>query len=157
MACDLANRTGVVEWPPSAEILEAAGGIGFGSIHLATQAGPSKISTEDVVVPPVIRSLHPKLAAEGYARHRRDPLFLYKVLLAMGSTAQRQIWLIRVPYQARHMLRKNSQKIWLYKNLESNKHLTPILANSSTAEFLFNPRRLSFARAAFWCTLSWPL
>lgn len=79
VSCDPANRTGVVEWPPSAEILEAAGGVGFGDIRLVTNADPSTIATEDVIVPPVIRSLHPKLAAEGYERHRRDPLFLYKV------------------------------------------------------------------------------
>lgn len=76
---DPTNHTGVVEWPPSAEILEAAGGVGFGDIRLATNVDPSTIAREDVVVPPVIRSLHPKLAAGGYERHRRDPLFLYKV------------------------------------------------------------------------------
>lgn len=79
VSCDPANRTGVVEWPPSAEVLEAAGGVGFGDIHQATHTDPSRIATEDVIVPPVIRLLHPKLAAEGYTRHRRDPLFLYKV------------------------------------------------------------------------------
>lgn len=79
VSCDPANRTGVVEWPPSAEILEAAGGVGFGDIRLATNGDPSSLAKEDVTVPPVIRSLHPKLAAGGYERHRRDPLFLYKV------------------------------------------------------------------------------
>lgn len=79
VSCDPANRTGVVEWPPSAEILEAAGGVGFGDIRLTANADPSTIATEDVIVPPVIRALHPKLAADGYERHRRDPLFLYKV------------------------------------------------------------------------------
>ncbi|CAM9149968.1 unnamed protein product [Ectocarpus sp. 8 AP-2014] len=85
VSCDPANRTGVVEWPPSAEILEAAGGVGFGDISLATNADPSTIATEDVVVPPIIRSLHPKLAAEGYERHRRDPLFLYKTAFVCES------------------------------------------------------------------------
>ncbi|CAM9845998.1 unnamed protein product [Ectocarpus sp. 13 AM-2016] len=85
VSCDPANRTGVVEWPPSAEILEAAGGVGFGDISVATNADPSTIATEDVVVPPVIRSLHPKLAAEGYERHRRDPLFLYKTAFVCES------------------------------------------------------------------------
>ncbi|CAN0475044.1 unnamed protein product, partial [Scytosiphon promiscuus] len=36
------------------------------------------IAAEDVTVPPVLRSLHPKLAAKSYERYRRDPLFLYK-------------------------------------------------------------------------------
>ena len=76
---DPANHTGVVEWPPPAEILEAAGGIGFGNVREATLADPSTITKEDVIVPPVIRAFHPKLPAAGYARHRRDPLFLYKV------------------------------------------------------------------------------
>ncbi|CAN0472313.1 unnamed protein product, partial [Hapterophycus canaliculatus] len=79
VSCDPANRSGVVEWPPSPEILEAAGGVGFGDRRLAADADPSTIAAEDVMVPPVIRSLHPKLSAEGYERHRRDPLFLYKV------------------------------------------------------------------------------
>eukprot|EP00752_Nemacystus_decipiens_P017513 g15697.t2 len=85
VSCDPANRTGVVEWPPSAEILEAAGGVGFGDIRKAANADPSTIATEDVIVPPVIRSLHPKLAAGGYERHRRDPLFLYKTALVCES------------------------------------------------------------------------
>ena len=76
---DQANRSGVVEWPPCAEILEAAGGVGFGDIALVANIDPSRITREDVIVPPVIRSLHPKLSSEGYERHRRDPLFLYKV------------------------------------------------------------------------------
>lgn len=80
MGCDPANRAGVVEWPPSAEVLEAAGGVGFGDIHDAKSTDPSSIAMEDVMVPQVIRALHPKLAAGGYARHRRDPLFLYKVI-----------------------------------------------------------------------------
>lgn len=68
-----------MEWPPSLEVLQAAGGVGFGDIHNAKSIDPPFIAAEDVMVPPVIRALHPKLAAEGYARHRRDPLFLYKV------------------------------------------------------------------------------
>lgn len=79
VSCDPSNRSGVVEWPPSPDILEAAGGVGFGDICLAANVDPSTIAAADVIVPPVIRSLHPKLAAEGYERHRRDPLFLYKV------------------------------------------------------------------------------
>lgn len=79
VSCDPANRTGVVEWPPSTEILEAAGGVGFGDFHLTAHADPPRLAKEDIIVPPVIRSLHPKLAAGGYTRHRRDPLFLYKV------------------------------------------------------------------------------
>lgn len=79
VSCDPTNRAGVVEWPPSLEVLQAAGGVGFGDIHSPKSIDPSHIAAEDVMVPPVIRALHPKLAAEGYARHRRDPLFLYKV------------------------------------------------------------------------------
>lgn len=80
VSCDPANCAGVVEWPPSSEVLEAAGGIGFGHIRQGQAPDPSSIIAEDVTVPPVIRALHPRLAAEGYARHRRDPLFLYKVM-----------------------------------------------------------------------------
>lgn len=79
---DPTNHVGVVEWPPPAEILKAAGGIGFGSFDLANRNSSSAISKEDITVPPVIRALHPKLAAESYMRHRRDPLFLYKVQMS---------------------------------------------------------------------------
>lgn len=79
VSCDPAHCSGVVEWPPCSEVLEAAGGVGFGNIQKEKWADPSSIAAEDVMVPPVIRTLHPKLAAEGYARHRRDPLFMYKV------------------------------------------------------------------------------
>lgn len=81
VSCDPTNHVGVVEWPPSADILKAAGGIGFGSFALVNRNSSSAISEEDITVPPVIRALHPKLAAESYKRHRRDPLFLYKVQL----------------------------------------------------------------------------
>jgi hypothetical protein len=76
---EVVNGSGTVEWPPAAEVIAAAGGIGFGGAAAATSAAMSaKITAEDVTVPPVIRALHPKLAADAYSRHRRDPLFLYK-------------------------------------------------------------------------------
>ncbi|CAM9487733.1 unnamed protein product, partial [Discosporangium mesarthrocarpum] len=72
------NITGTVEWPPSHEVITAAGGVGFGQLVKEDAPNMSHITAEDVVIPPVIRQLHPKLAARSYKRHRQDPLFLYK-------------------------------------------------------------------------------
>lgn len=79
MRCHVGSRTGVLGWPPPAEVLQATGCVGFGDIHQVQDTKPSGLIAEDVTLPPMIRSLHPKLAASAYARHRRDPLFLYKV------------------------------------------------------------------------------
>lgn len=79
VSSDATHHGGVVEWPPSTEVLEAAGGVGFGTILQTGDVNLSRIMAEDVMVPPVIRFSHPKLAADAYVRHRRDPLFLYKV------------------------------------------------------------------------------
>lgn len=88
VSCESANRGGVVEWPPCAQVLEAAGGVGFGDFNQAHASDPPEVTAEDVMVPPIIRSLHPKLAADAYARHRRDPLFLYKVRIAPSPYEQ---------------------------------------------------------------------
>ncbi|KAG5189969.1 hypothetical protein JKP88DRAFT_142705, partial [Tribonema minus] len=85
---DLASKhpevtSGTVQWPPAPEIIAAAGGVGFGAAAAMLSSGDPPaaaraITLEDVTIPPVIRALHPRLAADAYARHRRDPLFLYK-------------------------------------------------------------------------------
>lgn len=104
MSSGITNRNGVVEWPPSAEILEAAGGVGFGGASTIKAPDPAIISREDVVVPPIIRSLHPKLAADGFARHRRDPLFLYKVLV---------IHRLHKSDQLTHTMYLTPEKLWI--------------------------------------------
>ncbi|CAM9723289.1 unnamed protein product, partial [Chrysoparadoxa australica] len=79
---DPLNKSGTVEWPPSPEILVACGGVGFGDTEAEVvedkTTGSLRITPESVTIPPVIRALHPKLAADSYSRHRNDPLFLYK-------------------------------------------------------------------------------
>lgn len=36
------------------------------------------VTEEDLVIPPILRHLHPKLTANVFGRYRRDPLFVYK-------------------------------------------------------------------------------
>jgi hypothetical protein len=75
-----AAATGVIYWPPSLEVIVAAGGIGFGDLSKVEAPESESVSQEDVSIPPVLRKAHPRLAADAYARHRRDPLFLYKTV-----------------------------------------------------------------------------
>lgn len=73
-------------WPPNHEIIEAAGGVGFGCLEILYEnRSPSKKrsvnSAEtalEVSIPPIIRCLHPKLVWKSYSKCRNDPLFLYK-------------------------------------------------------------------------------
>ncbi|CAM9109578.1 unnamed protein product, partial [Choristocarpus tenellus] len=78
---DPTNRSGTVEWPPSQDIIAAAGGVGFGNLEIKAGKNLATLTAQDVTIPPVIRLLHPKLAVDSYSRHRRDPLFLYKTTL----------------------------------------------------------------------------
>jgi hypothetical protein len=81
-------------WPPKREFIIAAGGVGFGPIlnttvqkkqnnnRLVRHENDSKqLLEEDLVIPPIIRYLHPRLRVEGYQRYRTDPLFLHKTCL----------------------------------------------------------------------------
>lgn len=75
-------------WPPDLEVLEAAGGVGFGCIDMNYPPGelpPSKLFSsmspqeiEECHMPPIIRYLHPKFSVERYRRTKFDPLFLLK-------------------------------------------------------------------------------
>lgn len=66
---------GTTTWPPSMELIKAAGNVGFGCVvhDEATQA-----NIESRLIPPVIRSIYPRLDADGYRRYRSDCLFLHK-------------------------------------------------------------------------------
>ncbi len=59
-------------WPPHAEIVKSAGGVGFGT------ACASDGNNKDIAIPPVIRHLHPRLTLDGYRQYRSDPLFLHR-------------------------------------------------------------------------------
>ena len=80
------NGETVLTWPPDNEIIEAAGGVGFGCLSLITQDDyrtlkldlRKPLATDELRIPPIIRYLHPKLSAKSYAACKRDPLFLYK-------------------------------------------------------------------------------
>ncbi len=85
----------LIEWPPDKQLIEAAGGVGFGSYHLHTKDGTgsggvactrsarngmavAELPVEDTLIPPVIRQIHGRLKVQGYRRYRNDPLFLHR-------------------------------------------------------------------------------
>ena len=79
----------VLNWPPDPEVVDAAGGVGFGCLKLVTiDDALSRVSrlelgkdeVHELRIPPIIRYLHPKLTAKSYVRCRLDPLFLYKTV-----------------------------------------------------------------------------
>ncbi|CAM9289274.1 unnamed protein product, partial [Ectocarpus fasciculatus] len=84
-----ASRT-ALKWPPEQDIIEAAGGVGFGCLALVSPDDPLMANTkldlskpldqDDLRIPPIIRYLHPKLTAKSFDRCRKDPLFLYKTV-----------------------------------------------------------------------------
>lgn len=77
-----------LKWPPSADIIQAAGGVGFGCLTLPSAdeylGKPRKmdlskpLETDELRIPPVLRYLHPLLTAKSFHQCRKDPLFLYK-------------------------------------------------------------------------------
>ena len=82
------QHTTVLDWPPDPDIIEAAGGIGFGCIDMvadddilskATRMELNRpLEADELRIPPILRYLHPKLTGPAYYKCRRDPLFLYK-------------------------------------------------------------------------------
>ena len=77
-----------LKWPPSDDIIDAAGGVGFGCLTLPTAdeflGKPRKmdlsrpLETDELRIPPILRYLHPLLSAKSFHQCRKDPLFLYK-------------------------------------------------------------------------------
>lgn len=72
-----------VQWPPDPEIIDAAGGVGFGCMtQISDKLTKSEITRDNesnvLRIPPIIRFLHPKLSYMAYRKCRVDPLFLYK-------------------------------------------------------------------------------
>ena len=82
------HHTTVLEWPPDPDIIEAAGGVGFGCLQMVPDddvlAKPARmdvsknLTDDDLRVPPILRYLHPKLSGSAYGKCCKDPLFLYK-------------------------------------------------------------------------------
>jgi len=90
------------QWPPKTEYIKAAGGVGFGPLWMGASSSrhsetkqleysrlklgggirlePERtfISEEDLVIPPMIRHLHPRLRVDGYQRYHIDSHFLQK-------------------------------------------------------------------------------
>jgi len=70
-------------WPPEDRFIRAAGGIGFGMLSSQVAKDREMQSTkrlpeESLIIPPVIRQIHPKLRAKGFHMYRSDPSFLFK-------------------------------------------------------------------------------
>lgn len=88
--------TTIFNWPPDRDVIEAAGGVGFGCLKIVGDddalAKPAKLELNaensmihDLRIPPIIRYLHPKLTAKSYLRCKLDPLFLYKTVSVCES------------------------------------------------------------------------
>lgn len=87
---EISGKSGenVVDWPPDPEIVSAAGGVGFGCLQMVSEfdamAKASRmdmtgsLTAIELLIPPMLRYLHPKLTPTGYNRCKMDPLFLYK-------------------------------------------------------------------------------
>mmetsp|Transcript_16228 Transcript_16228/g.24443 ORF Transcript_16228/g.24443 Transcript_16228/m.24443 type:complete len:1016 (-) Transcript_16228:108-3155(-) len=79
-----------LRWPPKDEIIEAAGGVGFGCLHMASAddyLGKSRkmdltkpLESDELRIPPILRYIHPKLSAKSFQQCKKDPLFLYKTV-----------------------------------------------------------------------------
>lgn len=70
-------------WPPEDRFIKAAGNVGFGCLPLQLERDRQsnhthKYTEETHLIPPVIRQIHPKLRAKGFAMYRNDPVFLLK-------------------------------------------------------------------------------
>ena len=82
----------VLDWPPDPEVIAAAGGVGFGCLEMVSEfdalakatrmnlTGMGTLQSSELLIPPMLRYLHPKLTATGYHRCKMDPLFLYKTV-----------------------------------------------------------------------------
>ena len=83
----------ILRWPPKQDIIDSAGGVGFGCLTMPTSAGDDQLSkpkkmdltkpldVDELRIPPIIRYIHPKLSARSYQQCRKDPLFLYKSVM----------------------------------------------------------------------------
>jgi hypothetical protein len=77
-----------LKWPPADDIIQAAGGVGFGCLVLPSAdeyLGKARkmdltkpLETDELRIPPILRYLHPLLSAKSFHQCRKDPLFLYK-------------------------------------------------------------------------------
>lgn len=78
----------ILTWPPDRDIIDAAGGVGFGCLDMVSEFDRIKstridmssnaLTAQELHIPPILRYLHPKLRADDYHRCKKDPLFLYK-------------------------------------------------------------------------------
>jgi len=83
----------ILRWPPKQDIIDSAGGVGFGCLNMPTSSGDDHLSkpkkmdltkpleVDELRIPPIIRYIHPKLSARSYQQCRKDPLFLYKSVM----------------------------------------------------------------------------
>jgi hypothetical protein len=78
----------LMRWPPERDIIEAAGGVGFGCLQLVPHDDPlakrsrfdfqRPVEEDELRIPPIFRYLHANLKPHSYNSCRKDPLFLCK-------------------------------------------------------------------------------
>jgi hypothetical protein len=84
------KKKDVIQWPPDAEVVEAAGGVNFGCLYM-NDSGEMLNQREvehlmkpknvrDLSIPPILQSIHSKLTVKSYLQCKNDPLFLYKTV-----------------------------------------------------------------------------
>ena len=71
----IVDKSQTSKYYPEPLIMEASGGVGFGK---AKDCAGIPLRGAGIVIPPIIKQIHPKLSPEIYKRYRRDPLFMYK-------------------------------------------------------------------------------
>jgi len=71
------ERNEQVMWPPKETILQAAGNVGFGTLS-SNYSDARMVKVSELVIPPVLKKMQPRLGIKGYKRYRNDPVFLSK-------------------------------------------------------------------------------
>jgi hypothetical protein len=85
----------LMRWPPDKDIVEAAGGVGFGCLQLVPHDDPlakrsrfdfqRPVEEDELRIPPIFRYLHTNLKPLSYNSCRKDPLFLCKHVFVCES------------------------------------------------------------------------
>ena len=135
----------ILDWPPDAEIIEAAGGVGFGCLKMVGEfdalSRPGKLDmskpleVDELRIPPILRYVHTNLSSRSYSRCRRDPLFLYKTVTCCESCylvyAEFSTMLLRLGQDLTKMLQPDPAAV----NIASSTLKDTSLARPSSADW----------------------
>jgi hypothetical protein len=81
------KMNGAISWPPQEDIIQSAGGVGFGCLRMGMDGDEMKttkidmnnpLEAAELKIPPILRTLHSKITISQYLESAKDPLFLYK-------------------------------------------------------------------------------